>query len=99
MKGEWRCTAPGLMPLQALAAQAATAFEAVDYAYIPRAENARVRTPRAVQQHASPLRAPTQTALRTIQADALANRAMDLRESFDAVHAAQLPQAQPASAA
>ena len=50
MKGEWRCTAPGLMPLQAQAAQAAAAFEAVDYAYIPRAENARVRITLAVQR-------------------------------------------------
>ena len=50
MKGEWRCTAPGLMPLQAQAVQAATAFEAIDYAYIPRAENARVRILLAVQQ-------------------------------------------------
>ena len=50
MKGEWRCTAPGLLPLQAQAVQAATAFEAIDYAYIPRAENARVRILLAVQQ-------------------------------------------------
>ena len=43
MKGEWRCAAPGLLPLQAQAAAAAEAFEAIHYAYIPRAENSRVR--------------------------------------------------------
>jgi hypothetical protein len=43
MKGEWRCSAPGLMPLQAQAAQAAAVFEAIDFSYIPRAENSRVR--------------------------------------------------------
>ena len=52
MKGEWRCTAPGLLPLQAQAVAAAAAFEAVDYAYIPRAENARVRpSDNACQAH------------------------------------------------
>ena len=96
MKGEWRCSAPGLMPLQAQAAQAATAFEAIHYAYIPRAENARVRTSAACicsQRSRSVLTCVAH------QADALANRAMDLRESFDAVDAALLPQAQPTSAA
>jgi hypothetical protein len=37
--------------------------------------------------------------LRSAQADALANRAMDLRQSFDAVHVAAVPHAQPADAA
>ena len=44
MKGEWRCSAPGLMPLQAQATQAAGVFEAIDFSYIPRAENSRVRS-------------------------------------------------------
>jgi hypothetical protein len=46
MRGEWGCTAPGLVPLRAAAAAAARAFDAVDFAYIPRAQNARVRPSR-----------------------------------------------------
>ena len=104
MKGEWRCAAPGLLPLQAQAAQAAAAFEAIDFAYIPRAENARVR--RVTPSMLSIGRLMTVCASMTDalvmqhpQADALANRAMDLRQSFDAVHVAIAPHAAPTDAA
>ncbi len=47
MRGEWGCAAPGLVPLRAAAAAAARSFDAVDFTYIPRAQNARVRPARS----------------------------------------------------
>ncbi len=90
LKGEWRCEAPGLVPLLARARAAARAFDAVAFRYIPRAENARVR-PRsrgaaaAGQPHAA-CPPPCADVATRAQADALANRAMDTRASFDRVH-------------
>jgi hypothetical protein len=83
MRGEWGCAAPGLVPLRAAAAAAARSFDAVDFTYIPRAQNARVRparssvrVPRHHQRNLTRFLCPS-------QADALANRAMDTRASFD----------------
>ncbi len=63
MTGEWKCEAPGLVPLLAAAQQAAAGFESVEFCYIPRAQNARVRAP----AHVAP-RVPMRARLLTLRA-------------------------------
>ena len=43
MKGEWKVEAPGLRPLWTAAREAARAFDACEFRYIPREENSAVR--------------------------------------------------------
>jgi ribonuclease HI len=43
MAGQWKVEAPGLVPLWTAAREAARAFDACEYRYIPREENAAVR--------------------------------------------------------
>ena len=47
MRGEWKCEAPGLVPLVAEARAAAAHFDFCEYRYIPREFNSAVRTPHA----------------------------------------------------
>jgi hypothetical protein len=89
MTGEWKCEAPGLVPLLAAAQQAAAGFESVEFSYIPRAQNARVRGGCARGAACGDAGASADELLRAeTQADALANKAMDTRASFDRVHEA-----------